>query len=107
MALGSNTSRDLDAVIRHFGLEVGAWNSSGAHGTVKPSQAIFRSVLELIEVEPPEAAMIGDSPADDVEGAKAMGMRAFLLDREGRFPHRDDALPDLHAVPAALGLARS
>jgi hypothetical protein len=29
-------------------------------------------------------------------------MRAFLLDREGRFPGREDALPDLYALPAAL-----
>jgi hypothetical protein len=31
-------------------------------------------------------------------------MRAFLLDREGRFSDRDDTLPDLYALPAALGL---
>jgi hypothetical protein len=31
-------------------------------------------------------------------------MRAFLLDRDGRFPERDDVLPDLYALPAALGL---
>jgi hypothetical protein len=32
-------------------------------------------------------------------------MRAFLLDREGHFPERDDTLPDLRAVPRALGVA--
>ena len=40
----------------------------------------------------------------DVDGARALGLRAFLLDRESRFGDRDDALPDLRAVPAALGL---
>ena len=29
--------------------------------------------------------MIGDSPSDDVEGARALGLQAFLLDREGRY----------------------
>jgi HAD superfamily hydrolase (TIGR01662 family) len=104
IGLVSNTSRDLDAFIRHFGLDVDAWISSGRHGKVKPSPSIFQVVLDQLEVRPDEAAMIGDSPADDVEGARALGMRAFLLDREGRFDGRDDALPDLRALPVALGL---
>ncbi len=105
IGLVSNTSRDLDAFIRHFELDADAWLSSGTHGKVKPSPTIFRAALELLEVEPDEAAMVGDSPDDDVDGARALGMRAFLLDREGRFPERDDTLPDLRALPAALGLA--
>jgi HAD superfamily hydrolase (TIGR01662 family) len=104
LALVSNTSRDLDAFIRHFALDVDAWISSSRHGKVKPSPSIFRAVLELLETEPQRAAMVGDSPDDDVAGALALGMRAFLLDREGRYPARADALPDLRALPAALGL---
>ena len=104
IGLVSNTSRDLEAFIGHFGLDVDAWISSGRHGKVKPSPSIFRAVLDQLEVEPEAAAMIGDSPLDDVEGARALGMRAFLLDREGRFGDREDALPDLRALPAALGL---
>jgi HAD superfamily hydrolase (TIGR01662 family) len=104
IGLVSNTSRDLDAFIRHFGLEVDAWVSSGTHGKVKPSPTIFRAVLDLLEVEPEAAAMVGDSPLDDIEGARALGMRAFLLDREGRFPDEPNALPTLLALPAALGL---
>ena len=30
--------------------------------------------------------MVGDSYADDIEGARALGMRAILLDREGLHP---------------------
>jgi HAD superfamily hydrolase (TIGR01662 family) len=103
IALVSNTSRDLDAFVRHFALDVDAWISSGRHGKVKPSPTIFRAALELVETEPEQAAMVGDSPADDVDGARALGMRAFLLDRDGRYPDREDALPDLRALPAALG----
>jgi HAD superfamily hydrolase (TIGR01549 family) len=104
IGLVSNTGRDLDAFIRHFRLNVDAWISSGVHGKVKPSPTIFRAVLEMLEVDPEEAAMVGDSPVDDVEGARALGMRAFLVDRTGRFPERDDALPSLLALPAALGI---
>ena len=105
IGLVSNTSRDLDAFIRHFQLDVDAWMSSGAHGKVKPSPTIFRAVLDLLDVRPERAVMVGDSPLDDVDGARALGMRAFLLDREGRYPGRSETLPDLYALAAALGLA--
>ena len=50
--------------------------------------------------------MVGDSIEDDVEGARATGIpRAFLLDREGRHPDVAERLPDLFALPAALGLS--
>ena len=100
LGLISNTNRDLAAFVRHFELDVDAWISSGSHGKVKPSPTIFRAVLELLEVEPGEAAMIGDSLSDDVEGARALGLQAFLLDREGRYPERDDALASLDELPA-------
>jgi HAD superfamily hydrolase (TIGR01662 family) len=105
IGLVSNTSRDLDAFIRHFALDVDAWLSSGRHGKVKPSPTIFRAVLDLLEVRAEVCAMVGDSLADDIEGARALGMRGFLLDREGRYPERRDTLPDLLALPEALGLA--
>jgi putative hydrolase of the HAD superfamily len=104
IGLVSNTSRDLARFIDTFSLDVDAWIASGAHGKVKPSPSIFLAVLERLGVAPQEAAMVGDSLEDDVEGARALGMRAFLLDREGRFSDRDDTLPDLYALPAALGL---
>jgi FMN phosphatase YigB (HAD superfamily) len=50
--------------------------------------------------------MVGDSLEDDVEGARAVGIRAFLLDRHDRHPDVYDRLPDLFALPAALGLPR-
>jgi putative hydrolase of the HAD superfamily len=102
IGLVSNTSRDLTAFVRHFELDVDAWISSGVHGKVKPSPTIFLAALELLEVEAPAAVMVGDSPLDDVEGARALGMRAYLIDRDGRFPERTDALPTLLALPALL-----
>ena len=77
---------------------------SRAHGKTKPDPTIFRAVLELLGAEPSEAAMVGDSLQDDVEGARALGMRAFLLDRENRHPEVADRLVDLRSLPAALGL---
>jgi putative hydrolase of the HAD superfamily len=105
IGLVSNTSRDLTAFVGHFALDVDAWISSGVHGKVKPSPTIFLAVLELLGVDADAAVMVGDSLLDDVEGARALGMRAYLIDREGRFPDRDDALPTLLALPALLAQA--
>ena len=105
LGLVSNTARDLPAFVSHHALDVDAAISSGAHGRVKPHRSIFEAMLQQLDVEPRAAAMVGDSPADDIEGARALGMRAFLVDREGRFSD-SDALPDLLALPAALGLPR-
>ena len=105
LGLVSNTGRDLDAFVAHHRLVVDAAIGSGAFGRTKPHPTIFRAVLERLGVEPPDAAMVGDSVEDDVEGARAAGIeRAFLLDREGRFVDTEDRLPDLFALPAALGL---
>ncbi len=88
----------------HHAIEVDAALSSRAHGKVKPHESIFRAVLTALEVDAAHAAMIGDSPEDDVAGAEALGIRPFLLDREGRYPDAANRLTDLRQLPAALGL---
>jgi putative hydrolase of the HAD superfamily len=104
LALVSNTARDLDAFVAHHTLDVDAAVSSRAHGKVKPHESIFRAALELLGVAPVDAAMVGDTPEDDIDGARALGIRPFLLDREGRFPDAENRLTDLRELPAALGL---
>jgi len=106
LGLLSNTSRDLDAFVAHHGIEVDAILTSRVHGKSKPHDTIFRAMLERLDVEPAAAVMVGDSPEDDVAGARAVGMRAWLVDRDGRFPDHPDRLTDLRALPAALGLVR-
>jgi putative hydrolase of the HAD superfamily len=105
LGLLSNTSRDLDAFVAHHGLDVDAVLTSHVHGKTKPHETIFRALLARLEVEPTEAAMVGDQFQDDIEGARAVGMQAVLLDRDGRFPEVEDRLDDLRGLAAALGLA--
>jgi len=104
LGLVSNTARDLAAFVRHHALDVDAALSSRAHGKVKPHESIFRAALELLDVDAGETAMVGDSVEDDVEGARAVGIRAFLIDREDRYPELPQRLRDLWALPTALGL---
>jgi HAD superfamily hydrolase (TIGR01549 family) len=104
LGLVSNGGREIDDFVAHHALDVDCAIASRAHGWTKPHPTIFQAALELLEVTPAEAAMVGDSVHDDVEGALALGMRAFLIDRENRYPEAVERLPDLWALPAALGL---
>jgi putative hydrolase of the HAD superfamily len=105
LGIVSNTGRDVGEFLRHHSLSFDAALSSRVHGRVKPHPTIFQAVLQRLGVEAEQAAMVGDSPEDDLEGARALGMRAFLVDREGVYPDAADRLPDLFALPAALGLS--
>jgi putative hydrolase of the HAD superfamily len=104
LGLISNTSRDLGAFVRHFALEVDAWLASGSYGKVKPSPLIFRAALELVGCEPEAALMVGDSPRDDIAGARTVGMRALLLDRAGLYPDALERIESLTELPEAIGL---
>jgi putative hydrolase of the HAD superfamily len=104
IGLISNGSRDLDEFVTHHGLEADCVVGSRAFGRTKPHPDIFRHALALLEVEPAEAAMVGDSYEDDIEGARALGIRAILLDRDAVMPEAPDRIDTLLALPAALGL---
>jgi HAD superfamily hydrolase (TIGR01662 family) len=96
VGLVSNSARDVREFARHHGLEVDAGISSFHHGRTKPHPSIFRAVLDLLEVEPADAVMVGDTIADDIEGALALGMRAILLDRDGRNPDYEPRIETLN-----------
>jgi putative hydrolase of the HAD superfamily len=107
LAIGllSNSSRDLGDFVAHHGLRADAVLTSLAHGKTKPHESIFRAMLERLGVTADDAVMVGDTIEDDVQGAQAVGMRAILLDREGRYPELDGRLRDLRELPAALGIS--
>jgi len=106
IGLVSNGIRDLHAFVAHHRLDVDAAVGSRAHGRVKPHPTIFQAALEQLGVEPHDAAMVGDSLEEDIEGARALGMRAILIDRDDRHPDVEERLTDLYGLPAALGLGR-
>jgi putative hydrolase of the HAD superfamily len=104
IGLVSNGQRDLEEFARHHALDVDVCVGSASHGRVKPHRSIFEAALGALGALPSEAAMVGDSYADDIEGARALGMRAILLDRDGLHEDEPDRIDTLFAVPAALGL---
>jgi putative hydrolase of the HAD superfamily len=101
LGLLSNSARDLDEFVGHHGLTVDAVLTSRAHGKTKPHETIFRRMLELLDVAPRDALMVGDTIEDDVEGATAVGMRAVLVDREGRYGQAD-SIADLRALMSLI-----
>jgi putative hydrolase of the HAD superfamily len=106
LGLVSNGIRDLNEFVAHHRLDVDAIVGSRAHGYVKPHPTIFQSALQQLGVDAPAAVMVGDSLEEDIAGARALGMRAILIDRENRHPDVQERLTDLYGLPAALGLSR-
>jgi putative hydrolase of the HAD superfamily len=60
--------------------------TSADAGAAKPDQAVFRKALELAGVDGAGAVHVGDSLDNDVAGARALGIRAILVQREGEPP---------------------
>jgi putative hydrolase of the HAD superfamily len=104
IGLVSNSARDVREFARHHGLDVDAGVSSFHHGRTKPHASIFRAVLDLLGVEPADAVMVGDTIADDIEGALALGMQAILVDRDGSRPEFEPRIGTLNELPPLLGL---
>ncbi len=107
IGLVSNSARDVHAFARHHALEIDAGISSFHHGKTKPHASIFRAVLDLLEVSPAEAAMVGDTIEADIEGALALGMQAVLVDRLDQHPEYEPRIEDLRALPEVLGVLLS
>jgi HAD superfamily hydrolase (TIGR01662 family) len=102
IGLVSNSARDVREFARHHALEIDAGISSFHHGKTKPHASIFRAVLDLLQVDPRDAVMVGDTVEDDVNGARAVGMRAVLIDRLGVNPDFDPRMDDLTVLPSVL-----
>jgi len=67
-------------------------------GVEKPDPALFLRVLERLGVEPGEALHVGDVAELDLEGARAAGIDALLIDRDAAHG-ANSAIRDLREVP--------
>lgn len=52
-------------------------------GFEKPHPAIFEAACQALRLLPGQCLHVGDRPVEDVEGARAAGLEALLLDRDG------------------------
>jgi putative hydrolase of the HAD superfamily len=68
-------SLDQLGVSRYFNTVV----VSEENGWRKPSPHIFEDVLELLQVKANETLFIGDSPLEDIKGAKKAGLKTVFV----------------------------
>lgn len=81
----SNWDCSLGSVLERCGLDPqldGAVSSAEA-GHRKPDPRIFGPALDLAGCEPSQALHVGDTRAEDGEGARAAGIPVLLIDRDG------------------------
>jgi putative hydrolase of the HAD superfamily len=81
----SNWDVSLTEVLRRLELSplLDGIVTSAAVGARKPAPAIFEHALRLARTAPGRAAHVGDSVLEDVEGARATGIEAILVRRDG------------------------
>ena len=77
-------------------------------GVRKPNPLIFRQILEMMELEPRDILFVGDTPHEDVAGAKRVGMHTAWIRRRNKelpaeIPAPDIVITDLAELPAAIG----
>jgi HAD superfamily hydrolase (TIGR01509 family) len=92
----SNIDDDqMDALAARLALapEVDAWTSSESARSCKPDARIYQVALEVAGCDAADVLFVGDSPAHDVVGPRALGMATALLVADAR-PGAPDGSPD-------------
>lgn len=81
---------------------------SSRSGVAKPHPGIFHRTLAELDAEPHETLHVGDSYPKDYLGARAVGMEAVLLDRQGyweaRVPQEVQRIESLEQLLDRLGV---
>ena len=69
-----------------------------AVGIAKTNPKIYRRACQAMDVNPHEAAYVGDNPAMDVDIPRRVGMRTFWSRRGGKYADVRPAQPADHTV---------
>ena len=89
--------KDLDHILGELGLR--RWFDVivciESCNCAKPDKRIFLYALDKLGAEPQEAVFVGDSVEQDYEGAFSVGIRPFLVDREGKHPSHFNKIASL------------
>jgi putative hydrolase of the HAD superfamily len=100
LGLISNVGQDIASTCKDLGLEpyLDFQVTSFEVGCDKPQPGMFLAALNKAQVEPGEAIYIGDQYDLDIVGARGVGMKAMLLDR-------NDSFTDITDCPRIRSLA--
>ncbi len=88
----TNMDQDMLPLSKKLGLEqyVDLFVTSGEIGADKPKPQIFLAAMERSGVQPSQAVHVGDQYAVDVVGARAVGIKPLLIDRNDFSPEVTD-----------------
>ncbi|HDP97025.1 MAG TPA: HAD family hydrolase [Euryarchaeota archaeon] len=104
LALISNTGRTPGSVLRRLLEEqridryFDFMTFSNEVMVRKPDRRIFRYTLSNMHVTPRLTAHVGDDSETDFEGARAAGMIAIMIDRDGSAASRPDTIGSLTEI---------
>lgn len=90
MGIISNWDRRLFGIVEQLGLS-GFFEhvaASAVVGVPKPGRRIFESAMTAMNVRAEDCLHVGDSVADDYEGARQAGLTPLLIDRSERAYNR-------------------
>ena len=76
-------NRSLFPLLRYNELEFDSILTSEIARSYKPDGKIFNDILDNLDVLPDEAIYIGDTLLDDIHGARAAGIPAVWINRNG------------------------
>ena len=88
LAVVSNSEGTIEQMLTEIDLRdlFDAVLDSSVVGFTKPDPRIYQLALDRLDVSPADAIMVGDSPSADIDGARAAGIRAALIDPYDFYP---------------------
>ncbi|MBM3119313.1 MAG: HAD-IA family hydrolase [Chloroflexi bacterium] len=88
----SNVVQDMESVYTELGLQpyLAFKVTSSEVGCDKPQPEIFQAALKKAGIKSEEALYVGDQYDLDIVGARGVGMKAILVDRNDYFPDITD-----------------
>jgi N-acetyl-D-muramate 6-phosphate phosphatase len=81
VGIAGNQTRRAGQILRGLNLSADLIATSGEWGTAKPNPAFFAQLISLAPGEPHEIVYVGDHRDNDLEPAKAAGLRTALIRR--------------------------
>jgi putative hydrolase of the HAD superfamily len=103
----SNSDGRMEALLESVGLRPFFDFVIDSHvvGVEKPDPRIFRLGCERAGARPEEVIYVGDIYEIEVVGARAVGLRTYLIDPLGRWDHLDcERITGVHELPARLAV---
>ena len=72
----------------------------------KPEKKFYETILEMSGWNVNECLFIGDNLVDDVAGPQSIGMKAILIDRDGKYIESEAAIRPDYVIHSLMDIQR-